>query len=262
MFDGCLDRGFPDLKGGAVYNVRGVVLKSITNCVDALAAIKRSVYDEGAVSWKELLAALEADFRGYEALRQKLINGSPKFGNDDDYVDLIAADLVEFLCNEAAKYETGTGLKYAVGLMTWLDQGTEHEVPSADGRKAGDLIASNFSPSPGRDRNGPTAIVRSVNKISTSRAGHGAVLDLKFHPSALAEDGLEKLIYFVDAALKGDHIITLQINVVDKETLLEAREKPENYRDLLVRVRGFSAYFVDLDPWMQDQIIERTELSL
>lgn len=262
MFDDCLERGIPDLKGGAVYNVRGVVLKSITNCVDALSAIKSFIYDEKTVTWRELLAALKADFKGYETLRQKLMNSAPKFGNDEDYVDSIAVELVEFLCDEAAKYETGTGLTYAVGLMTWLDQGAEHKVPSADGRKSGSSIASNFSPSPGRDKNGPTAIIRSVNKIDTSKAGHGAVLDLKFHPSALAEDGLEKLVSFVDAALKGDHIITLQINVVDKETLLKAKEKPEEYRDLLVRVRGFSAYFVELDPWLQDQIIERTEQSL
>ena len=89
------------------------------------------------------------------------------------------------------------------------------------------------------------------------------VLDLKFHPSALeGDEGLEKLISFVDVVLKEEHVITLQVNVVDKETLLKAKERPEEYRDLLVRVRGFSAYFVDLDPWMQEQIIERTELSL
>ena len=261
MFDDCLERGVPDLKGGTVYNVRGAVLKSIVNCVDALAAIRKFVYDEKTVSWEELLTALKTDFEGYETLRHKLMNDSPKFGNDEDYVDLIAADLVEFLCDEAAKYETGTGLRYAVGLMTWLDQGVEHIAPSADGRRSADLIASNFSPSPGKDKKGPTAIIHSVNKIDTARAGHGAVLDLKFHPSALAEDGLEKLVSFVDAALKGEHIITLQINVVDRETLLKAKEKPEEYRDLLVRVRGFSAYFVDIDPWLQDQIIERTELS-
>ncbi len=262
MFHDCLERGIPDLKGGVVYNVRGVVLKSIINCVDALAAIRKFIYDEKTVSWEELLSALKADFEGYEVLRQKLMNDAPKFGNDEDYVDLIAADLLDFLCDEAAKYETGTGLRYAVGLMTWLDQGVEHRAPSADGRKSGDLIASNFSPSPGKDKKGPTSIIHSVNKIDTAKAGHGAVLDLKFHPSALAEDGLEKLVSFVDAALKGDHIITLQINVVDRETLLKAKEKPEEYRDLLIRVRGFSAYFVDIDPWLQDQIIERTELSL
>ena len=190
------------------------------------------------------------------------MNDAPKFGNDEDYVDLIAADLVDFLCDEAARYEIGTGLRYAVGLMTWLDQGIEHRTSSADGRKSGDLIASNFSPSPGRDKKGPTSIIHSVNKIGSAKTGHGAVLDLKFHPSALAEDGLEKLVFFVDSALKGDHIITLQINVVDRETLRNAKEKPEEYRDLLVRVRGFSAYFVDIDPWLQDQIIERTELNL
>jgi len=263
MFDDCLSQGIPDLKGGARYNVRGVVLRGIVNCVDALAAIRKFIYDEETVSWEELLTALKSDFNGYEILRQQFKNGAPKFGNDDDYVDLIASELVEFLSDEASKYETKTGLRYAVGLMTWLDQGGEREVASADGRKCGDLIASNFSPSPGGDKNGPTAVIRSVNKIDTSRAGHGMVLDLKFHPSVLEEDeGLEKLISFVDVALKEEHIITLQVNVVDKETLLRAKEKPEEYRDLLVRVRGFSAYFVDLDPWMQEQIIERTELSL
>jgi len=263
MFDDCLLRGIPDLKGGAKYNVRGVVLRGLVNCVDALAAIRKFIYDEKTVSWKELLNALKADFNGYETLKQKLLNSAPKFGNDDDYVDLIASELVEFLSDEASKYETGTGLRYAVGLMTWLDQGGEHEIASADGRRYSDLIASNFSPSPGRDKYGPTAIIRSVNKVDTSKAGHGAVLDLKFHPSALeGDEGLEKLVSFVDAALKGERIITLQVNVVDKGTLLKAKENPEQYRDLLVRVRGFSAYFVDLDPWMQEQIIERTELSL
>jgi len=263
MFDDCLLRGIPDLKGGAKYNVRGVVLRGIVNCVDALAAIRKFVYDEKTVSWVELLTALKADFDGYETLRQKLLHNAPKFGNDDDYVDLIASELVEFLSDEASKYETKTGLRYAVGLMTWLDQGGENEVASADGRKYADLIASNFSPSPGRDKNSPTAVIRSVNKVDTSKAGHGGVLDLKFHPSALeGDEGLEKLISFVDAALKGERIITLQVNVVDKETLLKARENPEQYRTLLVRVRGFSAYFVELDRWMQEQIIERTELNL
>ena len=263
MFDDCLALGIPDLKGGAKYNVRGVVLRGIVNCVDALAAIRKFIYDDKTVSWKKLLTALKADFNGYETLRQQLLNGAPKFGNDDDYVDSIARELVEFLSDEASKYETGTGLRYAVGLMTWLDQGGENEIASADGRKYSHLIASNFSPSPGRDKNGPTAIIRSVNKVDTSKAGHGAVLDLKFHQSALAGDeGLEKLISFVDAALKDERIITLQVNVVNKETLLKAKANPEEYRDLLVRVRGFSAYFVDLDPWMQEQIIERTELNL
>ena len=263
MFDDCLSRGIPDLKGGARYNARGVVLRGVVNCVDALAAIRKFIYDEKTVSWEELLTALKADFNGYETLRQKLLKGAPKFGNDDDYVDLIASELVEFLSDEASKYETKTGLRYAVGLMTWLDQGGEYEVASADGRKYGDLIASNFSPSPSGDKNGPTAVIRSVNKVDTSKAGHGMVLDLKFHPSALeGDEGLEKLISFVDVALKEERIITLQINVVGKETLLKAKEKPEEYRDLLVRVRGFSAYFVDLDPWMQEQIIERTELGL
>ena len=263
MFDDCLTRGIPDLKGGAKYNVRGVVLRGLVNCVDGLAAIRKFIYDEKTISWHQLLTALKADFDGHETLRQQLKNNTPKFGNDDDYVDLIASELVEFLSDEAGKYETGTGLKYAVGLMTWLDQGGENEIASADGRKYGDLIASNFSPSPGSDENGPTAVIRSINKIDISKAGHGMVLDLKFHPSALeGEEGLEKLVSFVDVALKEEHIITLQINVVDKETLLKAKEKPEQYRDLLVRVRGFSAYFVDLDPWMQEQIIERTELSL
>jgi len=263
MFDDCLERGIPDLKGGAKYNVRGVVLRGIVNCVDALAAIRKFIYHEKTVSFEELLDALRADFNGYETLRQQFKNSAPKFGNDDDYVDLIASELVEFLSDEADKYETKTGLRYAVGLMTWLDQGGEYEVASADGRKYGDLIASNFSPSPGSDQSGPTAVIRSVNKVDTSKAGHGMVLDLKFHPSALeGDEGLEKLISFVDVVLKEEHVITLQVNVVDKETLLKAKERPEEYRDLLVRVRGFSAYFVDLDPWMQEQIIERTELSL
>ena len=237
-------------------------MRGIVNCADSLAAIRRLVFDERTVAWEELLTALKADFNGHEPLRQKLINGAPKFGNDDDYVDVIACKLVDFLSDEAEKYETGTGLKYAIGLMTWLDQGGEHEIASADGRRYSDLIASNFSPSPGRDRNGPTAIINSVNKVDTSKAGHGAVLDLKFHPSALKADGLEKLTSFVEAALKGERIITLQINVVDRETLIKAKGNPDAYRDLLVRVRGFSAYFVDLDPWMQKQIIERTELGL
>lgn len=207
------------------------------------------------------MTALETNFDGYEGLRQRMLR-APKFGNDDDSVDSIAVDFVDFLADEAAKYETGTGLRYAIGLLTWLDQGNEHETPSADGRKSGDLIASNFSPSPGRDKNGPTAIIHSVDKIKSVKLGHGTALDLKFHPSALMEDGFGKFVSFVDSVLKGDHIIALQMNVVDRETLLRAKEKPEEYQDLLVRVRGFSTYFVELDPWLQDQIIERTELGV
>jgi formate C-acetyltransferase len=113
------------------------------------------------------------------------------------------------------------------------------------------------------DKKGPTAVISSLNKVDTSKAGHGAVLDLKFHPSVLeGDEGLKKLVSFVKAAFKSGSAITLQINVVDRETLLKAKEKPEQYRDLLIRVRGYSAYFVDLEPWLQEQIIERTELRL
>jgi formate C-acetyltransferase len=123
MFDDCLLRGIPDLMGGAIYNVRGVVLRGIVNCVDSLAAIKKFIYDEKSILWKELLTALKADFNGHERLRQKLVNGAPKFGNDDDYVDLIAGELVGFLSEEANKYETKTSPVIFRRVRAWTKRG-------------------------------------------------------------------------------------------------------------------------------------------
>lgn len=260
--DDCLDRADP---AGARYPIYGSILAEVANVADGLSAIKSLIYEQGTLSWDELIAALEADYVGYEPLRQQLSNHPHRFGNDDDTADAIATEITEYFCDgvhKAAQNKPGPGPKWAPGLMCFGIHSKSQLPASADGRRQGDPCANSFSPAVGKDRNGPTAVLKSVSKVDLTKASHGSVLDLAFHSSTLAsEDDLEKYAALVRTFLELPCTTTLQTNIIDRETLLRARQNPDapEFRTLIVRVWGFSAVFVELQPALQDHVLARTE---
>jgi len=250
------------------YSLRGAILAQVGNSADGLAAIRELVYEQRSVSWEELVAAIRADYRGYEPLRQRLLNRPPKYGNDNDSVDALAKEIAEYFCDGVharACNPPGRGPKRAAGLMCFAMEAKRYLPASPDGRRQGDLTASSFSPSVGMDRSGPTAVLRSVSKVDLTRASHGSVLDLALHASVFRGEGsLDKLAALLRSFLSLPCTATLQPNVLDRETLLKARANPHDpqYRTLIVRVWGFSAVFVDLPPDLQDHVLARTEHGL
>jgi len=258
----CLQKASPN---GARYSIWGEILAEMGNTADGLAAIKKFIYEDKKLTWQELVSALKSDYDGNEALRQMLLNRAPKYGNDNDETDAIMKDIAEYFCDtlsERAKNPYGHGSKRAAGFMSFGIQRKSDILATPDGRRAGDLTANSFSPSVGMDRSGPTAVLKSISKIDMSKATHGSVLDIAFHTTAISgEDGFNNLVSFVDTFLKMPCTATLQPNVIDRDTLLEARANPDlpQYKTLVVRVWGFSAVFVELDPALQEHVISRTE---
>jgi pyruvate formate-lyase/glycerol dehydratase family glycyl radical enzyme len=250
------DRTMP-FENGAVLNLIGMI-----NVADSLAAVKKLVFDEKRVSMAELKAALAANWQGngYDELRKAFL-AAPKYGNDDDYVDSIARELYQFWADTAGTLETRLGGKHMPAAISITSQAPGGALTGAtpDGRYAGECLADGtMSAMRGRDTHGPTALIKSAAKIDQVPY-QSTLMNMKFHPSALksAED-LRKLSSLIKTyfSLGGKHV---QFNVVSKDTLMEAQRHPENHRDLVVRVAGYSAYFVQLTKAVQDEIIERTE---
>lgn len=258
----CLEEASPR---GVRYSIWGSILAQVGNSSDGLAAIKKLIYEEKSLTWEELISAVKANYDGYEPIRQLIQNRAPKFGNDDDYVDSIAKDITEYFCDgvhERGQNSEGRGGKWAAGLMCFGMQAKRNLPATPDGRKQGDLTASSFSPSVGMDKTGPTAVLKSIGKIDLTKANHGSVLDMALHSSAVSDaEGFEKLVKLIESFLKIPCTATLQMNVIDRDTLVAARANPElpEYRTLVVRVWGFSAVFVELHPSLQDHVIARTE---
>ena len=261
----CLEKASP---AGARYSIHGAILAEVGNAADGLAAIERLIYEEGTLTWNELISALEADYVGHEPLRQRLLHRAPKYGTDDDAADRIAREIAEYYCDEVhqrAGNRPGRGPKWAAGLMCFGIHQKSQLPASPDGRRQGDPCANSFSPAVGMDRLGPTAVLRSASKVDLTKASHGSVLDIAFHSSAVeGQDGLAKLVALVDTFLSMPCTATLQVNVIDRETLLRARQHPEapEFRTLIVRVWGFSAVFVELPAPLQDHVLARTEHAL
>jgi formate C-acetyltransferase len=232
-----------------------------------LAAIEKLIYEERALTWDDLAAALEADYVGHEPLRQRLLNRMPKYGNDDDRADRIAQQVAEFFCDgvhERAGNVPGPGPKWAPGLMCFGIQHKRMLPASPDGRRQGDPCANSFSPAVGMDRSGPTAVLKSVAKVDLTKAAHGSVLDLALHTSAIRGEGVQKLSALIASFLDMPCTATLQLNVIDRDMLLRARQQPDapEFRTLIVRVWGFSAVFVELPETLQDHVLARTEHGL
>ena len=260
LVDDCVKTGRDYHAGGARYNtnyIQGVGVGTIT---DTLSAIRYNVYDHKHFGMAELRAALAADFEGHDALRQRVLNRTPKFGNDDDYADSLMTRVFEAYFEAVDGRPTPRGGAYRINLLPT----TAHIYfgkmtgATADGRRAGDAVSEGVSPVQGADRKGPTAVVKSLGKMDHVRTG-GTLLNQKFTPQLLAGEtglnGLKDLVrsYF---RLMGHHI---QFNVVTADLLRTAQAQPEKYRDLIVRVAGYSDYFVDCSTELQNEIIHRTE---
>jgi len=260
LIDDCIVRGKDYHDGGARYNTSYIQGVGVGTMTDALTAIKYNVYDQKTLAMPELLDALRTDFAGREAMRQRLINKTPKYGNDDDYADEVMVSIFE-LYHDAVNGRPNTkGGTYRINLLPTTVHIYFGKVTGAspDGRKASEPLSEGVSPVQGSDRHGPTAVIKSVAKMDHLRTG-GTLLNQKFTPQLLStEEGIGKLAHLVRSYFKldGHHI---QFNVVTAETLREAQMHPEKYRDLIVRVAGYSDYFVDLGSELQEEIIRRTE---
>lgn len=258
--DDCIRKGLDYNAGGARYNnsyIQGVGIGSIT---DSLAAIKELVYDRGDLSLGELVKALDEDFRGQEALRQRLINKTHRYGNDDDYADQLMRRVFDAFFQEVDGIPNSKGGQYRIEMLPTTSHVYFGSVTGAtpDGRRSGTPLSEGISPVQGADRNGPTAVMKSAAKMDHIKTG-GTLLNMKFTPSLVAgEEGIDKLGGLVRGYFKmdGHHV---QFNIVRAETLQEAQADPEKHRDLIVRVAGYSDYFCDLSKELQDEIITRTE---
>lgn len=263
----CLHNGKDITEGGARYNFSGVQGIGIANLSDSLHALKGIVFDQQRLSFDELIATLKANFSTPEGeqIRARLINRFEKYGNDIDVVDNISADLLRFYCKEVETYRNPRGGQFTPGSYTVSAHVPLGAVVGAtpDGRYAGEQLADGgLSPMLGQDAQGPTAVLKSVSKLDNYLLSNGTLLNVKFTPSTLeGQSGLNKLADFLGAftKLKLQHI---QFNVVNAETLRAAQAKPQDYAGLVVRVAGYSAFFVELSKEIQDDIIRRTAHQL
>jgi len=260
LMEGCIESGKDVTDGGAKYNLTTINGCGMANTADSLAAIKKVVFEDKRLSLDRLKEIIHTDFEGEEALRQMLISNPPKFGNDIDSVDLLLKDLSDIFCNHITKYKNTRGGKFQAGLYTVWMHSVSGNLTGAlpDGRLASKSLANSLSPSQGRDKSGPTAVVNSITKLDHKLLGNGMVLDMKFLPQLFINcEEFEKFKILIKTYFELGGM-EIQLNVIDKETLIRARDFPQEYQNLVVRVSGFSAYFVQLDRLLQDEIIERT----
>jgi len=260
LIDDCIKKGVDYNNGGARYNtsyIQGVGTGTIT---DSLTAIRYHVFEQKDISMDDLLDALKSDFKGYDDLREKLLYNTPKYGNDDDRADQNLRLVFETYFKAVDGRPNTKGGHYRINLLPTTSHVYFGQVTGAtpDGRKSGLPLSEGISPVQGSDVKGPTAVVKSAAKIDHLRTG-GTLLNQKFTPQLLEDDeGINKMVHLIRSYFKmdGHHI---QFNVVTAETLRNAKKEPEKYRDLIVRVAGYSDYFVDLTEELQDEIIRRTE---
>ncbi len=263
LIDDCIARGKDYNAGGARYNNTFIQLVGIGSLTDCLAAIRQLVYDDRALSPAGLVEALDADFQGREPLRQRMLNRTHKYGNDDDHADQIMTRVFRACFEEIDGRPNTKGGRYCMEMLPTTCHVYFGSVTGAmpDGRKAGLPLSEGISPVQGADRCGPTAVVKSASKMDHVKTG-GTLLNMKLTPSLVGdEDGIDKLAHLVRTYFKlgGHHV---QFNVVRRETLREAQAQPERHRDLIVRVAGYSDYFCDLSAELQEEIIARTEHAM
>ncbi|MCE1155719.1 MAG: glycyl radical protein [Bacteroidales bacterium] len=260
VIEDCIANGKDYIEGGSRYNtnyIQGVGMGTMT---DALTALRKHVYEDKSISLRELTGALVADFKGYDSLLHTLLHKTPKYGNDDDYADEQLVKVFDIYYDAVKGHRSPRGAEYRINLLPTTCHVYFGSVmhASADGRRSGMPVSEGISPVQGADVNGPTSVVKSAAKIDHLHTG-GTLLNQKFSPSFFADDtAIAKVSSLVRSyfRMNGHHI---QFNVVDAATLREAQKHPERYRNLIVRVAGYSDYFNDLGPELQNEIIERTE---
>ncbi len=258
--DDCISKGRDYYNGGARYNTTYIQCTGLGTITDSLSALKKHVFEDKTFVMDKLLQAISVDFEGEEVMRQRIINNTPFFGNDNDYADEIAVkvynDMFELIDGRPNGKEGG---KYHMNMLSTTCHNYFGNIMGAtpNGRLSRKAISDGTSPSHGADTNGPTAVIRSLGKIDQVKSG-GTLLNLRFLPSMLnSDESVAKLGSLVRSyfSLGGHHV---QFNIVDNATLIAARKNPEEYRDLMVRVAGYSDYFNDLSDNLKQEIIDRT----
>jgi pyruvate-formate lyase len=283
----CLRRGKDIDHGGARYNWVEPNFVGLANLADALAAIRRFVFREDfpslalekenppsppfgkggikggfeeSITLSELVKAIRENFDGREDLRQMLLNRSPKYGNDDDEVDALATEIVSWGVEECKRLRTFFDDTVHLGAFSWImhERMGRETSASADGRLAGFPLSPAAGAAQGREKSGPTAVVKSTTKWDHTPMLGGLAVNLKFSETRKSQDFPRKLAKLIETfMLRGG--MEIQVNVVDRDTLLKAQKEPQNYQDLVVRIAGYSDYFVNLSREMQEEVIMRTE---
>jgi pyruvate formate-lyase/glycerol dehydratase family glycyl radical enzyme len=265
LVNGCLASGKDVTAGGARHNFITVEGVALATAADSVAAVRKLVYDEKSVTMDELVQALDSDFEGHEPLRQMLRNKAPKYGNDDPPVDDIARQVSLHWTTEAFKHSTSqTGKRYRGGYLSWNYWVAYAPMTAAtpDGRRRGQVLSNGVCPVNGADRLGPTAVVKSVGHLELETAPNGASHTMSFSPSLLrSPESRHKLAALLRAYCQVGGTC-LQVNVVSPDTLRAAQRDPDAYRNLLVRITGYNAYFVALGREIQDEIIARESHAL
>lgn len=273
LTDDCIARGKTIKEGGAVYDFISGLQVGIANMADCLAAIKKLVYEEKKITRQELWDAILDDFSSpkNKKIQEMLIREAPKYGNDDDYVDQLIVEAYDSYIEEIEKYPNTRynrgpigGIRYAgtSSISANVGQGMS-TMATPDGRNAFEPLAEGCSPAHNSDKNGPTAVFKSVSKLRTNKITGGVLLNQKMTPQMLStEENRQKLELLIKTFFNRLHGYHVQYNIVSKETLIDAQKYPENHKDLIVRVAGYSAFFNVLSKKTQDDIIGRTEQSL
>ena len=259
-FEDCIENAKDYQCGGAKYNLGpACVMVGVADLVNSLAAIKTLIYSDKRLTWDKLLEALDNDFEGYEEIRQMCLS-TPKYGNDIEEVDEIATEILQFEADEVGKYSGPTGGRMVSGLYPVTANVPLGKAVGAlpSGRKAWQPLAEGVSPMQGTDTKGPTAVLKSVSKIDHVMHTTGTLLNMKFDPSLFKEEKSVKALMSLVKSMCDLGIYHIQFNAVNNETLRAAQRDPEKYRDLMVRVAGYSACFVELTKDVQDDIIART----
>jgi len=264
LLEGCLTNGKTMQDGGVTYNSGGIMGVGVAIAADSLATLRKYIFEDKELSFDEMLEILANDFEGHEDLRVRLENDSCKYGNDIEKVDFLARDTGRTFCNAIQSRMTTRNGPYHGALFSvsmYIPQGDALGA-TPDGRKAGVMLSDGVSPTQNRDTQGPTAAMKSVARLDHSLCYNGTLYNMKFTPDFFdTEQRRKKFIGMVDAYFQmgGFHV---QFNVVSKETLEDAKVNPMQHRDLIVRVAGYSAYFIELDPFVQDEVIARTEFTV
>ncbi len=259
--EGCIEKGLSYLEGGPIYNIHSPHIGGLADTVNSLYAIKKLVYDEKKRTLAELLKILQNNWEGEETLRQYVLNRYVYYGNDNDEVDEIAARLLSDFADICTSFNGKCGYRFPAGVSTFGRQleWSSKRLASPHGRKKGEVLAANASPTPNTDKDGATAIIRSYCKADLSKLATGAALDIKLLPSSVeGEDGLQALIALIRGFVSLGGFF-MQPDVVDAALLREAQEHPEEYQTLSVRVSGWNARFVTLNKEWQDMVIEQNE---
>ena len=261
LIGGCMESGLDFTEGGAEHDFVGITGVGLPNVANSLIALKKVVYEQNRLNLKEMVSILKNNFNRREILRQELWNKIPKYGNDDDFADAIAREIGQYYCREVGRYNGSFEIKFRPGLFA-----VSINVPfglttgaTAEGRKSGQPLADGgISPAAGSEKEGILGVIKSAAKIDNVLATNGTLLNVRLNPSIFEKD--EDVMKLVDLLksyndLNGYHI---QFNVTDSEILRKAQKEPDEYRDIMIRVAGYSAYFVELNPEVQEDIISRT----